>query len=85
MLTNAYIHAGFWQLGDHAAITANWWRMAFVSQFVRYSRQCKSSMTFAAIMKKETISNAYWIPPAVSNQNAKSQGKNVYLQKPWHY
>ena len=31
-------------LGGHAAIIANWWRMAFVSPFVRYSRQCKNSI-----------------------------------------
>ena len=31
-------------LGDHAAIIANWWRVAFVSPFVRHSLRCKSSI-----------------------------------------
>ena len=31
-------------LGDHAAIMANWWRIAFVSPFLRYSLRCKSSI-----------------------------------------
>ena len=32
-------------LCDHAAIIANWWRIAFVSPFLRYSLRCKSSIT----------------------------------------
>ena len=31
-------------LGDHAAIIANWWQVAFLSPIVRYLRQCKSSI-----------------------------------------
>ena len=30
--------------GDHTAIIANWWRMAFVNPFLRYLQQCKSSI-----------------------------------------
>ena len=35
-------------LGDHAAIIANWWRITFISQFIRYSLRCKSSITSCA-------------------------------------
>ena len=37
-------------LGDHAAIIANWWQMAFVRPFIRYSRQCKISIKMFMIL-----------------------------------
>ena len=39
-------------LGDHAAIIANWWRIAFVRSFVRYSLRCKSSISNPIKTKK---------------------------------
>ena len=43
--SSANVFESIRMIGDQAAIIANWWRIAFVSSFVRYSLRCKSSIS----------------------------------------